>query len=109
MRHDEDDGSCALDCLSDIGDSNDILGKLNSREILLVLMILVNDLCQFPALKLDVSPGIKVFKWSGRASSSKTQIFTSSSNRSVCFLAFCPAILAIADPLFISSLPSHRS
>jgi hypothetical protein len=56
MRHDEDDSSCALDCLFNIGNSNDILGKLDSGEILLVLMILINDLCQLSSLKLDVSP-----------------------------------------------------
>jgi hypothetical protein len=56
MRHDKDDSSRALDSLADIGNSNDILRKLDSREILLVLVILINDLCQLSSLKLDVSP-----------------------------------------------------
>jgi hypothetical protein len=53
MGHDKDNGSSVLDRLPDIGDSNHILWQLDSREVLLILVILINDLCQFPPLKLS--------------------------------------------------------
>ena len=43
MGHDEYQSSSSLDCFPNIGDSNDVLGKLNSREVLFILMILVDD------------------------------------------------------------------
>jgi hypothetical protein len=104
MGHDEYDSGSSLDCLPNIGDSNDILRKLDSRKILFVLVILIDDLRQFPSLKLLVRTRLdQTRNETRRTSSSNTQIFTSSSKRSVCFLALCPAILAIADPLSVSS------
>lgn len=52
MGHDEHQSSSSLDCFPNIGDSNDILGKLNSREVLFVLMVLVDDFRQFSSFKL---------------------------------------------------------
>lgn len=55
MRHDEYQDGSVLDRLADIWYRGDVLGKLNSGKVFSVLMLIVDDLGQFFALKLRSS------------------------------------------------------
>lgn len=52
MGHNKDQGCSVLDCLSDIWDSNHILGKLDAGKVFLVLVILIDDFSELPAFEL---------------------------------------------------------
>lgn len=52
MRHDKYQHSSILDRVSDIRDRLDIIGKGDSRQVLLVLVILIDDLGEFTTFEL---------------------------------------------------------
>lgn len=52
MRDDEDEGVGALDGLGQVGLGDDVVAKVDAREVLDVLVLLVDDLGQLAALEL---------------------------------------------------------
>lgn len=130
MRHDKDQRGRALDGFDDVWNGDDVLREGSVRQVFLVDVSFVDNLGQLLPLKLVSSADTsrengrvrseednegscadteeeRESERRSRTSSSKTQMGVRSSNRSECFFTFCPAILAIADPLNVSFRMRH--
>ena len=55
VRHDEDQGRSVFHGFDEVRNSDDIVRQLNFRQVLLVDVRRVDDLCQFLALELDLA------------------------------------------------------